>query len=436
MMKKIIFNFLLLTLIGSITGVSLAQAKKKVVLLPFNTKANKAGGKKVRNFIKTLLKGNYDYITKKSMKQDEGKIDFKNLSTAQIKELCGKFGITVFVGGKAERKRRKYSYTVIVYNWKDGLPALEKEFTFNRRIPTQKQLEQIAMATLQSIESLKEYEAPKIEKVVEKDPAIKQPIEDEKPLEVIKTPIVDRKKKIVTDVEYKLPALRAGLAFGFFTRTLDFDPASEPYYKTAGPSFAPIFDVEVYPMMLAGKEGPLANIGIGLKTFYMPVFKTYAYDNKDEKINTFILDFALDIRYRHKLTSDIVIGGKLGYQSRAWTFDTNDVIDVPGVSYSMFELGAFARLNVVSKVLIEGSLSMLLPLDAGEIVSADYYGEASLFGLKFAGLVGYRVMPNVEITASFEFNRFSFSFNDAGTRNANGAVDQYMSFALGGRYIY
>ncbi len=434
MMKKIVLNLLLLALVGSVAGASAVQAKKKVVLLPFQWKANKAGGKKVRKFIQTLLKGNYEYITKKTMKQDEGDIDFRDINTTKIKELANKFGITAFVGGKAERKRYKYSYTIIVYGWKDGKPVLEKEFPINRRIPTQKQIEKIAMATLQAIEALKEYEAPKVEKVPEKDPVVK-PIEEEKPLETTK-PLVDEKKKVIVDVENKIPALRAGIAFGFFTRNLDFDPASEPYYKTSGPSFAPIFDIEVYPMMLAGKEGPLANIGIGLKSFYMPAFKTYAYDNKDEKINTFILDFALDLRYRHRLNSDITVGGKIGYQTRSWTFDTNDVIDVPGVSYSLLEIGGFARLNVVSKVLIEGALSFLLPLDAGEIVSADYYGEASLYGLKIAALVGYRIMPNVEITAAFEFNRFSFSFNDAGTRSANSAADQYMSFALGGRYIY
>jgi hypothetical protein len=429
MIRNVFIQILAVTMLFSVISIKEVKGKKKVVLLPFNSKGNKKGTKKIRNFIKTLLKGNYEYVTKKTIKEEEGDIDFRNIEDDKIKDICSKFSITSFVGGKISKEKWKNYFTIYIYTWVDGSKVLEKKFKLKRRNPSQKDIETIAMAALQAIENIKEYEAPK-PVVKETEPDANQIKEEEKPEE---KPIKVKKKKRVPS---GLPKLRAGLAFGFFSRSLDFDPASEPYYKTASLSIAPILNLEVYPMGFKDTSSPLSNIGIGLRTFYMPAFKTYPSDNKDEKVDTMILDFGLNLLYRHKLTDTLVILGKLGYHSLNWTFADNDVLQVPGVSYSMFEVGGLARLNVAKVAVVEGGLSFYLPLNAGEIVSADYYGQASVFGMKFNFLFGYEVAKNIQATVSFEYTRLSYSFSGDGQRDANGAVDQYISFALGGRFVF
>jgi hypothetical protein len=433
-MKKIctLYSSIAFILVSIISPYAIA--KKKVVLLPFESKVSKKGGKKIRNLIKTLLKGNYEYITKKTIKNEMGDLDFKNLDEAKYKEIGKKFAITAFIGGfmsrKKVRRRMKYVFTMNIISGETGKVAGTKEFVLKRSIPRKKTLEKIAMAYLQALELLGEY-IP----VVEKKVSVVKQIEDKDEADITDIPIVVRKKKKVVKPS-KLPALRAGVSFGFITRNLDFSPSTEPYYKTSAPSFSPFIDVEVYPMMFVDKKSPLSNLGVGIQSFYLMGFESYPANNKDLKIDTTVSHFGFDLMYRLPLMKALLIKPKLGFHARTWSFADENVIDVPSVSYSYLQAALGVEYAVMPELNVEFEFGLMLPMGAGQIVESDYYGQASLMGIKVQLLVGYKIMKNIEVFGSFSYESFSYSFEDYGVRSASSATDVFLKVNLGARYYF
>ncbi|MBN2723819.1 MAG: hypothetical protein JXR95_07105, partial [Deltaproteobacteria bacterium] len=305
MTKKTSFYSILIFLMLSIfsSGIS---AKKKIVLLPFEYKVNKKSGKAVRKFIQKILKNNYEYITKKTIKETMGKdVDWDNVTPEQLKEISGKFMITAYVGGTIKKVKRKFVFVPRLLSWETGENIISKEFKFKRYNLSKKEIELIAMAYLQGIEGLKEYEAPKIEPV---KPEVKQVIEEEKPEEIVKKPValkaLDKKK----DADWApLPSLRAGLKLFFMNRALDFTPASEPYYKTAGLSAAPGWDIEVFPMGFKDPTSPLAGIGLKFSGYMMPGFESYPADDEASKVDTSVYEIGFDLVYRYRVLKNLVV---------------------------------------------------------------------------------------------------------------------------------
>ncbi|MBN2724433.1 MAG: hypothetical protein JXR95_10215, partial [Deltaproteobacteria bacterium] len=131
---------------------------------------------------------------------------------------------------------------------------------------------------------------------------------------------------------------------------------------------------------------------------------------------------------------NLVVRGNLGYLMKSWSFSDKTTLDVPGVSYSAINLTLGARFLIIDKANVEGNISFMMPLDAGDIASADFYGQATLMGLRFNVAFGYEVLKGVEVLAGFDYTRFDFTFDGFGARTADSASDQYISFLLGVRY--
>ncbi len=419
------------------TQMATAQEKKRVVLLPFDHGKNKRGTYKIRTFIKNLLKSNFDYLVKKDIKEVEGDIDFDNIKPPKIKSICSKFGVTAFIGGKMVRKsRRRYIFTSIIYSWKEGKPIFEKEFVLRRYNPTQKDLEKIAMATLKKLLAMQQFKPPEKkepEPVKVETKQIKEE-DDEKPEEVIKEPVVKKKFKMAR--KYNYAPFSAKLSLGFIQRNLDFEPATEPYYKTTAPSFSPFLSFELYPAAFSKPGSLLARFGLILDAFYLPGFKSYAHDNEDNKINTMIYNFGASLVYLHHLNQKLFFKPFLGFGMREWSFEQEDALDVPGVSYSYLKTGSMIGFTISDEAQLEGKLAILLPLGAGAIVEGDYYGQASLWGIQVGVGFSYKILKHLAITADFEYNNFSFSFDKAGYRTADSASDQYIIFTIGGKYSF
>jgi len=409
-----------------------ALAKKRVVLLPFDADAAKDHGKTVRGFIQDLLKNNYEYVLKKDLKEAEGdEIDFRDLAPDTVKKISRQFSITAFVGAEINKVKGSFVFKTKIFSWETGEPLPAKEYTFKGK-PSQKQVEEMAALVLMDIEEMKEYtppEEPKDETPVV--PQVDEKVEKVEPLDADKTKVVKPPKAIVPN---QVPAIQAGLMLGFLQRNLDFQPTTEPYYKTSSPSLAPAIKVALYPLALSSPESLGARFGLNLSGLFLPAFESYPANDKDNKVGTTVMDLNFALLYRHPVGENIHLTPRLGYAMRTWSFAKKDVLDVPSVSYSSIDLGVDVRLNLASIAVVEAGASFYLPLAAGDLAEGEYYGESSLFGLGFRFLFGYKLTPNLELVATFDFARYAFSFNDKGARTAESAADQYLQFGIGARF--
>ncbi len=412
---------------------STALAKKRVVLLPFDADASPAHGKTIRSFIQDLLKNNYEYVLKKDLKEAEGEeIDFRALSADDVKKISKQFSITAFVGAELVKVKANFVFKTKIYSWETGEPLPVKEYTFKGK-PSQKQIEEMAALVLMDIEEMKEYTAP--EEPADTGPAVTQveeKVEKDEPLDPEKTKVVKPPKAVVPN---QVPAVQAGLMIGFLQRNLDFQPTTEPYYKTSSPSLAPQLKVALYPMALTGDRDSLgARFGLHLSGLFLPAFESYPANDKDNKVGTTVMDLNLGLLYRHPVGENLHLTPRLGYAMRTWSFAKKNILDVPSASYSSIDLGVDVRMNLASIAVVEVGASFYLPLGAGDIAEGEYYGEASLYGLGFRFLFGYKLTPQLELVATFDYSRYAFSFNDKGARTADSAADQYLQFGIGARF--
>lgn len=435
-MHKQVFSTVLL-FVATLLAVGLSspdlQAKKRVVLLPFDADDAKEAGKNIRTFIQDLLKNNYDYVQKKDLKESgEEEIDFRDLNPDTVKKLSKQFSITAWVGAEIKKEKLgKFVFKTKIYSWETGEILEQKEYNYKGK-PSQKQIEEMAALVLETIESMKEYTPPEEPKVEVAAPQVEEKVENPEPLDPSKTKIQKVPKAVEPNV---VPAVSAGLVFGFLTRSLDFSPATEPYYKTSSPSFAPQLRVAVYPLALGGDAKSVgARLGLNLAAMFMPAFKSYPADDKDNEVGTTVLDINAAVTFRQPIGQNVHVIPRVGYAMRQWTFAKKDALDVPGVSYSSVDLGADVRLNVASIAVLETGFSLYLPLAAGDLAEGSYYGQASLFGMAFRFLFGYKLTEQFEIVAMFDYSRYQFSFDDKGARQADSAADQIMQFGIGARF--
>jgi len=409
-----------------------ATAKKRVVLLPFDADVAKEHGKNIRGFIQDLLKNNYEYVLKKDLKEAEGEeIDFRDLSADDVKKISKQFSITAFVGAEITKVKANFVFKTKIYSWETGEVLPAKEYTFKGK-PSQKQIEEMAALVLMDIEEMKDYTPPEEPKDV--GPVVTQVDEkvDAEPLDADKKKVTKAPRAIVPN---QAPAVQAGLMLGFLQRNLDFQPTTEPYYKTSSPSLAPQLKIALYPMALTGDRDSLgARFGLHLSGLFLPAFESYPANDKDNKVGTTVMDLNLGLLYRHPVGENLHLTPRLGYAMRTWSFAKKDVLDVPSVSYSSIDLGVDVRMNLASIAVVEAGMSFYLPLGAGDLSEGEYYGESSLYGLGFRFLFGYKLTPQLELVATFDYSRFAFSFNDKGARTADSAADQYLQFGLGARF--
>ncbi len=429
-------SIMFVLLAAALTTLSLqpsnALAKKRVVLLPFDADAAKDHGKTIRGFIQDLLKNNYEYVLKKDLKEAEGdEIDFRDLSPDTVKKISKQFSITAFVGAELNKVKGSFVFKTKIYSWESGEPLPAKEYTFKGK-PSQKQIEEMAALVLMDIEEMKEYtppEEPKDDAPVV--PQVDEKVEKVEPLDADKNKVIKPPRAIVPN---QVPAIQAGLMLGFLQRNLDFQPTTEPYYKTSSPSLAPAIKVALYPLALSSPESLGARFGLNLSGLFLPAFESYPANDKDNKVGTTVMDLNFALLYRHPVGENIHLTPRLGYAMRTWSFAKKDVLDVPSVSYSSIDLGVDVRLNLASIAVVEAGASFYLPLAAGDLAEGEYYGESSLYGLGLRFLFGYKLTPNLELVATFDFTRYAFSFNDKGARTADSAADQYLQFGIGARF--
>ena len=75
-----------------------------------------------------------------------------------------------------------------------------------------------------------------------------------------------------------------------------------------------------------------------------------------------------------------------------------------------------------------GRFGIIPVFGSGEIISAAFFPKGSAFGLEANAGIGVRILPFMQVRASFEFIRYGLTFNTQPTDTyvAAGASDTYL----------
>lgn len=234
------------------------------------------------------------------------------------------------------------------------------------------------------------------------------------------------------------------IGFGLGARRFGYPDAANldglPRYTLAPwgdqPGVVPNVDLalQVYPMLLLGEGGVLANIGLDLR--YQLVF---GIDSEDvatgTKYDTNAGAWSVDARMRFPLPA-LEPAVFLGYGKRRFELEGNPV--VPAVDYGSLRFGGDLRYTGVSSVPMQLRLGMLLPMGFGGIADDDWFPDASGLGMLLEMRVGYTLSPLFEPFLALGYERYGLSLDpkpgggaDQARRVAGGVLDEYYQLLLG-----
>jgi hypothetical protein len=148
------------------------------------------------------------------------------------------------------------------------------------------------------------------------------------------------------------------------------------------------------------------------------------------------LRWGLGVRYALDLGKPTVRFGA-GYNRLSHKIDTGTVdIGLPDVSYKYLDVGAGASYALSPRLAAHGAARYLAVIGAGEIVTANAYGSASVKGIDVDAGVEYTVTPRIAVRGGVRYLRMAFDFDGSGAmatdrdgdpdQDVGGAADKYV----------
>jgi hypothetical protein len=209
----------------------------------------------------------------------------------------------------------------------------------------------------------------------------------------------------------------------------------------------PLYDLGLGPSLLINanwypaahfSSGAAANIGLDLRGQIAFGLDSEVQDNTS--FPTSSGGFGIGVRGRVPLGSH-ELAAVVGYGRRTYSIGQVDSDDatgmhpyVPSTAYSFMRLGVDAHFALTQKFGVGLSLAFLPTFSTG---TEEWFENATANGIEGEVKVGYSLSRSLEVNAAFALQRFGLSFNPtiedamAGKPIAGGAVDQYLSLALG-----
>ncbi len=139
--------------------------------------------------------------------------------------------------------------------------------------------------------------------------------------------------------------------------------------------------------------------------------------------------------------SVLTIGLGANYGSHSFSLDDDSGAPpvFPNVSYGHVEIGGDIEARF-GDLMIGAQASYLYLLSAGDLVSDQWFSNATGKGVHFGAHVGWAAASFLHLLAGVDARAYGFDFNPIapGTpaeRVAGGATDRYMSFWLGARFV-
>jgi hypothetical protein len=126
---------------------------------------------------------------------------------------------------------------------------------------------------------------------------------------------------------------------------------------------------------------------------------------------------------------------EIGVGDRAFTIDATSPSTAASTDYSYAVLGAKVRSALGSRFAIDAHLAFE-PVLGGADPMAMTFGSATRWAVDTGAALEWRPWQHVFARVAADYQRFSWAWNQAGSRGAGGAVDSYPSgtVSLGADY--
>jgi hypothetical protein len=120
------------------------------------------------------------------------------------------------------------------------------------------------------------------------------------------------------------------------------------------------------------------------------------------------------------------IDGVLGVGRRAFSIEAEEVARTPDSEYGYLELGTRLARRLGRRAVAHGALSFE-PVVTGDDGTERMLGPSRRWGLELSAGFEVRLTRRVRLGLGADYQRFTWSWPDAGMRGAGGASDGYAS---------
>jgi hypothetical protein len=205
--------------------------------------------------------------------------------------------------------------------------------------------------------------------------------------------------------------LRASIGFGVAGRSFA-GPSTIAGYQSSTVG-AIRFDAQIQPTART-TLGVIAERSVGMSTALMDGAATTTISHW-QATGTYALT-----------RGPIALGPMLGLGLRGFVIDSKDPARTPDSHYAYLIAGASLSIDLGARVSLAG-VAAFEPVVAGAEPTEMAFGDASRWAFELGGAVVVRPRDHVFVRAAAGYQRFSWSWDDAGARGADGAIDSYPS---------
>ena len=245
-------------------------------------------------------------------------------------------------------------------------------------------------------------------------------------------------------------AVDAVIGVSINMRKMSFTYANDIGTRPAGYQGKPVpggfFDMNVYPLSLGHKRDDIM-ANIGFTGMYDQVLLVKSKDKAGNELKSAQSRFAIGAVFRYpfnKSASSPVVGARLRYGQQ--NFKISQPAPLPSVTYTIIDPGAFFRMPIGQKIVLDLNASFLLITNTGQMQQADKYGAATVTGFEFNLGADYNLTNTVFVRGLFNYETIGYSFNGAaGTgmlptptdnQKVSGARDSFYGAIITGGYLF
>jgi len=456
-------------------GPSLADTKRRVVVLGFSGPAKQA--KKAEKTVAKVLRQKYEVVSVKKYTKARKSLKATKATKQNFSKIARSIGLDAIVSGEVRRRGSRSTLKLTVREGRSGkvldsvriairgdkLAAADVEDDLHdlvawaepigedweRGLPApEKKAKRVAKQTKPAKRAVQPEPEPANDEVAWDEPDA--PTDDDT--------ITDDELTKSVDIAARETGTKATVHAGmsFIGRDLTFShqaslaPEQQPTSYAGGIVGGVYLQGEVYPTRFMKKvpgSKKLDNVAVsfeldsavGLRSEYSDDAMDYDFDTSQRR-------WGLGLGYTIDLGKPVVKVGA-GYNQLQHKIDSGAVdIGLPNVNYKYLDVGAALQYHISDKLTALGGAKYLAVFGAGEIVTADAYGAASVTGLDVDAGVEYTVTPRIAIKGGIRYLRMAFDFDGNGDMSTNldgdpdqdvgGAADKYVGGYLLGGYEF
>jgi sRNA-binding protein len=242
-----------------------------------------------------------------------------------------------------------------------------------------------------------------------------------------------------------------------YNNRANFEQAPPPYEGDFTPSA--YLAGEVYPIAQGAKNAPARNIGLALVAERSVGLESGIRGEgvtPGTTLATVRSLYGLGLRYRYHFDtlardSAVIVGA--GYSLLTFEVDTSAApegirLNLPGTTYRYVDPSLKIRIGSTRRLAFEAEGRLMMVLDAGDIVTANQYGRASVVGGQGEAALRYSPIDRVALRLGARYTGIGYTFQrgagevssnldgDPNTLDVGGAKDQYFGGFLTVGFFY